>query len=75
MPLPDADRRALLEALYQHTIAPESEKAATKAALDELLDRVAATVGLSRRDVKDYVRAELFPDYYRRRRIEDRGHL
>jgi hypothetical protein len=75
MSLPDAQRLALLEALYQHTIANEGEKAATKTELDRLLDQVAATAGLSRRDVKDYVRAELFPDYYRRRRIEDRGHL
>ncbi|MFA6288069.1 MAG: hypothetical protein WC661_11855 [Opitutaceae bacterium] len=75
MPLPDAQRRALLEAFYQHSIACEAEKAATKAILDGLLDKVAATSGLSRRDVKDYVRAELYPDYYRRRRVEDRGHL
>lgn len=75
MPLADADRCALLEAMYQHAIAPDSEKAATKVALDKLLDRVATMANLSRRDVKDYVRAELYPDYYRRRRVEDRGHL
>jgi hypothetical protein len=75
MSLPDAERRALLEAFYQYTIAPESEKASAKKSLDEMLDCIAAGVGLSRRDVKDFVRAELFPDYYRRRRVEDRGHL
>lgn len=75
MPLSDADRRALLEAFYQHSIAPDSEKAETKQTLDQLLDQVATAAALSRRDVRDFVRAELFPDYYRRRRIEDRGHL
>lgn len=74
-PLADADRIALLEAMYQHTIASDSEKAATKQTLDKLLDAVATAASLSRRDVKDYVRAELFPDYYKRRRIEDRSHL
>lgn len=75
MPLPDAQRLALLEALYQQTIACESEKATAQRTLDELCDRVVQGTGLSRRDLKDYVRAELFPDYYRRRRVEDRGHL
>ena len=74
-PLPDAQRLALLEALYQHSIATDGDKQATKDALDKLLDQVARGANLSRRDVKDYVRAHLFPDYYRRRRIEDRGHL
>jgi hypothetical protein len=75
MPLPDAQRLALLEALYQYTIACESEKAAAKIAFDELSDRVTVGTGLARRDVQDYLRATFFPDYYRRRRIEDRGHL
>lgn len=75
MPLPDQQRLALREAFYQQTIATEGEKAAAKRSLDQRLDEVAAIAGLSRREVKDWVRAELFPDYYRRRRIEDRGHV
>ncbi len=75
MALPDAQRLALLEAMYQHAIATEAEKHATKCELDRLLDIAGNGTQLSRRDIKDYVRAELFPDYYRRRRIEDRGHL
>ena len=75
MPLPDAQRRALLEAMYQHAIALEAEKAATKRILDEQLDAVGKIAGLSRREVKDWVRSEIYPDYYRRRRVEDRGHL
>ena len=74
-PLPDAQRRALLEAMYQFAIATDGDKHAAKIALDQELDAVAKMGELSRRDVKDYVRAHLFPDYYRRRRIEDRGHL
>lgn len=65
----------MLEALYQQTIATEGDKAAAKRLLDQRLDEVAAIAGLSRREVKDWLRANLFPDYYRRRRIEDRGHL
>jgi hypothetical protein len=66
-------RLKLLELLYAYSTAPAAEKAEALAELDAAVDAARAGTMFSRQDIKDHLRRNYFPDYYRLRRMQERG--
>jgi hypothetical protein len=70
----DEKRRHLLTLLYDWKTAPENERAAAKRLLDAALDEARKDTPFSREDIKDYLMAEHYKQYFvQRKRSENAG--
>lgn len=68
-------RLRLLELLYIYSNAPEFEKAHALSELDVAIDAARKGTIFSRQDIKDHLRKNYYPDYYRMRKAQERGAL
>lgn len=66
-------RLKLLELLYTYSTALEFEKAQALQQLDAAIDLARKGTMFSRQDIKDHLRRNYYPDYYRMRKAQERG--
>ena len=60
-----------LEALYEYKTSPEHEKRWALERLNAVLDEARKGTNFSRQQIKEYLLAEHYKDYFRRRRPRD----
>lgn len=68
-------RLHLLELLYAYSTAPETEKGHALQELDKAIDAARAGTMFSRQDIKDHLRRNYYPDFYRMKKAQEHGSL